>query len=138
MTDDDIKPVRVHFSDGTIRDLSKAMDAYERRNADAHSAIVTQLGKYNSQSAVLKVLGVLVLAVIGTAIGLIVRAEGIVDDLQNDIAEVRGVQQGDAQRGWEIARGFRRDIDKHEKDVERLEGLHRSLRNSDRVRPGKD
>jgi hypothetical protein len=138
VTDNGIKPVRVHFAEGTVRELSTAMDAYERRNTDAHSAIVTQLGKYNSQSAVLKVLGILVLAVIGTAIGLIVRAEGIVDDLRNEIAETRGAQEADAQRGWEIARGFRRDIDKHEKDVERLEGLHRSLRDSNRLQPGKE
>jgi hypothetical protein len=131
MTDEDIKPVRVHFSDGTIRDLSKAMDAYERRNADAHSAIVTQLGKYNSQSAVLKVLGVLVLAVIGTAIGLIVRAEGIVDDLQNEIADVRREEQGNAKEGFAMARSMQREIDECKVDLKQLQRFHG-------MRPGKD
>jgi hypothetical protein len=131
MTDENIKPVRVHFAEGTIRDLSKAMDAYERRNADAHSAIVTQLGKYNSQSAVLKVLGLLVLTVIGTAIGLIVRAEGIVDDLQNEIADVRREEQGNAKEGFAIARSMQREIDECKTDLKQLQRFHG-------MRPGKD
>jgi hypothetical protein len=131
VTDNGIKPVRVHFAEGTIRDLSKAMDAYERRNADAHAAIVTQLGKYNSQSAVLKVLGVLVLAVIGTAIGLIVRAEGIVDDLQNEIADVRREEQGNAKEGFAMARSMQRSIDECKVDLKQLQRFHG-------MRPGKE
>jgi hypothetical protein len=131
LTDEDIKPVRVHFSEGTVRELSAAMDAYERRNAEAHTAIVNQLGKYNSQSAVLKVLGVLVLTVIGTAIGLIVRAEGIVDDLQNEIADVRREEQGNAKEGFAIARSMRREIDECKVDLKQLQRFHG-------MRPGKD
>jgi hypothetical protein len=131
MTDDDIKPVRVHFSEGTVRELSAAMDAYERRNTEAHTAIVTQLSKYNSQSAVLKVLGILVLTVIGTAIGLIVRAEGIVDDLQNEIADVRREEQGNAKEGFAIARSLQRDVTECKQDIRQLRKFHG-------MRPGKD
>lgn len=132
MTDDNhIKPVRVHFSEGTVRELSAAMDSYERRNTDAHAEIVKQLGKYNSQSAVLKVLGILVLTVIGTAIGLIVRAEGIVDDLQNEIADVRREEQGNAKEGFAIARSMRREINECKVDLKQLQRFHG-------MRPGKD
>jgi hypothetical protein len=127
----DIKPVRVHFSEGTVRDLSTAMDAYERRNTEAHAAIVTQLGKYNSQSAVLRVLGILVLTVIGTAIGLIVRAEGIVDGLQNEIADVRREEQGNAKEGFAIARSLQREIDECKTDLKQLQRFHG-------MRPGKE
>lgn len=132
MTDDNhIKPVRVHFSEGTVRELGTAMDAYERRNTDAHAAIVTQLGKYNSQSAVLKVLGILVLTVIGTAIGLIVRAEGIVDDLQNEIADVRREEQGNAKEGFAIARGLRREVNELRLEMKECRQVHRTLRKKD-------
>jgi hypothetical protein len=132
VTDDNgIKPVRVHFSEGTIRDLNTAMDAYERRNTEAHTAIVSQLNKYNSQSAVLKVLGILVLTVIGTAIGLIVRAEGIVDDLQDEIADVRREEQGNAKEGFAMARSMQREIDECKVDLKQLQRFHG-------MRPGKD
>ena len=130
-SDNNIKPVRVHFSEGTVRDLSKAMDTYERRNTEAHSAIVAQLGKYNSQSAVLKVLGILVLTVIGTAIGLIVRAEGIVDELQNEIADVRLEEQGNAREGFAIARSLRSDVAECKQAIGQLRRFHG-------MRPGKD
>jgi hypothetical protein len=131
VNDDTAKPVRVHFSKDAVRELSSALDVYERRNIEAHDAIVKQLGKYNSQSAVLKVLGILVLAVIGVAVGLIVRAEGMVDSLQNQIADVRLEEQGNAKEGFAIARSLQREIDECKADV-------KQHRRSHGQRPGKE
>lgn len=115
-----------------MRELTKAVRVYERRNTEAHAAIAKKFGKYDSQSAVLKVLGILVLAFLGTAVGLIIRAEGIMDDLRSEIADVRREEQGNAKEGFAIARSLRRQINECDVDVKELQSFHRARR------PGKD
>lgn len=102
-TPPDFKHVKVHYA-------SDHRDDYEKENRIAHAAIVEKLNTFGNLQAVLKVLGLLVLALIGAVIGFIAAGVTWVSNVEDHIHRVEIEEKSNAKEGFAVARSLQKEV----------------------------
>ena len=107
-----------------IHQLNERVDAVNTRNQDDHKAIMSQVSELVSDKKALRLFGIL----LGIALGSVVTAMIWGTDR---IDEVEDTALRHEAEGMEIGRGLRRDVIRHELEIDRLRQQHG-------LKPGKE
>jgi len=107
-----------------IHGLNERVDAVDLRNQADHRAIMSQVSELVSDKKALRLFGIL----LGIALGSVVTAMIWGTDR---IDEVEDAAQKHEAEGMEIGRGLRRDVIRHELEIDRLRQQHG-------LKPGKE
>ena len=114
---EDKRPIQVQMIEANGR-----WEKYEKDNKGDHKAIIQRLGRVDVVIGILKVLGILVLALIGSAAGFIIGGANWVSTLQDNIEEVRRVG---STEGRALDMALRKDISRLELDMRECQRIHR-------------
>ena len=114
---EDKRPIQVQMIEANGR-----WEKYEKDNKGDHEAIIARLGRVDVVVGILKVLGILVLALIGSAAGFIIGGANWVSTLQDNIEEVRRVG---STEGRALDMALRKDISRLEMDMRECQRIHR-------------
>ena len=104
-----------HAQDRDIRELRDQFRSVRLGNEDDHKAIGEKLDKVVSFHLVLKVLGLIGLALIASIVGLTISNQ----------MRLNQVEQKGSIEGATIDAALRRDVDRNGRDINILEQIHR-------------
>jgi len=96
--------------DQEIHYLRDQLELSRTENVAAHAEIVEKLHTFSNLQAVLKVLGVLVLALIGSVVGFIAAGASWISSVEEHLHRVELKGMSDAKEGFAIARSLQKEV----------------------------
>ena len=107
-----------------IHQLNEKVDAVCTRNQDDHRAIMSQVTELVSDKKALRLFGILLGIALGSVVTAMIWGTDRIDEVED------AALQHEAE-GMEIGRGLRRDVLRHELEIDRLRQQHG-------LKPGKE
>jgi hypothetical protein len=104
---------------------------YEETNRKQHEIIIARLGRVDVLVGILKVLGLLVLALIGSAIGFVAAGANWIDGVEEHVHRVELEAESNAKEGFAIARSLQKEVNALQVAVAECQRRHN-------IRPGKE
>jgi hypothetical protein len=126
MTHPDNRPINVQLIEANGR-----WAKYEEQNREQHATIIARLSRVDVLVGILKVLGLLVLALMGSAIGFVAAGANWISSVEEHIHRVELEEKSNAREGFQIARSLQKEVNALQVAVQECQQRHG-------IRPGKE
>lgn len=104
---------------------------YEENNREQHEIIIARLGRVDVLVGILKVLGLLVLALIGSAVGFVAAGANWIGNVEEHVHRIELEEKSNAREGFQIARSLQKEVNALQVAVAECQRRHG-------IKPGKE